>query len=138
MGIDKFVPRTEELESIEVIEGVIVAIYPGTLSSVLLQLDGYNHKSAIPKYSFACSSDDLDEVTGGRKIKYYKWKTKTGRTGEIVEILTESKKVFDYEDGDTEVAKGLYARDIQEFKENAELEKSIDEAIDQIDELREN
>ena len=138
MGIDKFVPRTEELESIEVIEGVIVAIYPGTLSSVLLQLDGYNHKSAIPKYSFACSSDDLDEVTGGRKIKYYKWKTKTGRTGEIVEILTESKKVFDYEDGDTEVAKELYARDIQEFKENAELEKSIDEAIDQIDELREN
>lgn len=138
MGIEKFVPHAEELESIEVIEGVIIAVYPGTVSSVLLQLDGYNHKSEIPKYCFTCSSDDLDEIRGGRKIKYYRWKTKKGVHGEIIEVLPEPKKVFDYEDGDTEVATELYAKDIQEFKEDAELEKSIDEAIEQLDELREN
>ncbi|MBW2985746.1 hypothetical protein KY333_00020 [Candidatus Woesearchaeota archaeon] len=138
MGIEKFVPRTEELESIEVIEGVIVAVYPHSTNPVLVQLDGYNHKSEIPKYSFACSSDDLDEVTGGRKIKYYRWTTKKGLHGELIDLLPEPKNTFDYEDGDTEVAKGLYAKDIQEFKEDAELEKSIDEAIDQIDDLKQD
>jgi hypothetical protein len=126
MGIESFIPKEEDLESCEVIEGVIICAHPYTTNPVSVQLDGYEDRSEIPRYCFACSSDDLDGVRGGRKIKYYKWETKTGRTGEIVEVLPEPKNISPYEDGDTEINTS-----------KDEIDQMVDEAIDQLDELRE-
>jgi len=135
MGIEDFVPRKEDLKSCEIIEGVILAVYPHSTNPVLVQLDGHEERSVIPRYCFACSSEDLDEIRGGRKIKYYLWVTKKGKTGETVEVLPE---IPTYDEGDTEVTQVLTEEQIEEMKEDAEIEKSIDEAIEQLDELREN
>jgi len=129
MGIESFIPKEEDLKSCEVIEGVIIYTHPGTLDPVSVQLDGYKDRSEIPKHCFACSSDDLNEIRGTRKIKYYKWETKNGRKGDAVEVLPEPKKISTYEDGDTEINPAV---------QKDELDTQIDEAIDQLDELREN
>ena len=126
MGIEDFIPPKEDLKSSKVTEGIIIAVYPHSTSPVLVHLDGHKTRSMIPKYCFACSGDDLEEAEEGQIIRYYQWETKTGKRGEIVEVLNEVE-IMRYEEGRDDDTVIFIDR---------EFEQMIDEAAEEAERMQ--
>lgn len=101
-------PRSTDITTHEIYQGLILDANAGSPGPAVVILEEHDYELKVPKCCFMCPNEELENIEPCHAIKYHKITTKDGSTIELVELV------------------------------KTKLDNMIDNAIDQIDNLREN